>query len=301
MLLGETGGGLVILVAATLGAAATSAALDAGADARWLGIACAGMAGVLPGGGTSLGLASAISGAFGASASGRWAGGVVAPLTTIAVILVSLAVFRMYSASNCATSTIAARGQKLLVLVLATASVLVGAALGAGSSPFGGHTAPLARRLVSGTGGLDGAPRIVFAALGLSLAAAAIGLVAARRATRTPQPPPWVAALGGPARLVAGGSRTVGSLVTFFVRSVVIMNEDVIDDILEVIGGVVARVGAGLGRIDTAVAGGRIARALGGGAVADPADPRFERLRTGLVLGMVALLGLVVLSSMVLG
>jgi hypothetical protein len=248
-------------------------------------------------------VSSVVSGAFGASAGGRWAGGVVAPLTTIAVILVSLAVFRMYNASIRGASASAARGPKILVMVLATASVLVGAALGAGSSPFGGHTAPLARRLVSGTGGIDGAPRIAFAALGLSLAAAAIGLVAARRATRTEQSPPWVATLGLPARLIGAGSRAVASLVHFFVRSVVIMNEDVIDDILEVIAGVVGRVGAGVRRADAVVAGGRFARALGGAA--DPAAPvddpqRFERIRMGLVLGMVALLGLVVLSSVVL-
>ena len=306
VLLGETAGALVILVSATLGAAAATAALDSGGDVRWLGVASAGVSGVLPGAGTSAGLGSVISGAFGASAAGRWPGGVVAPLATISVILVSLAVFRMYSASINAPATAIARGPKILVVVLATASVLGGAALGAGSSQFGGHTAPIARRLVSGTGGIDGAPRIAFAALGLSLAAAAIGLVAARRATRTPQSPAWIGALGLPGHLLARTAGGAASLVRFLVRSVVVMNEDVIDDVTEVVTGAVARAFAGFRRLDAAVTGGRLTRALGGGAdevvVAPGSDApdRFEGVRVGLVLGMVALLGLVVLSSVVL-
>ena len=193
------------------------------------------------------------------------------------------------------------------MVVLATTCVLGGAALGAGSSQFGGHTAPLARRLVSGTGGLDGAPRIAFAALVLSLAAAAIGLVAARRATRTPQSPPWIGALGAPVRLLSRGAASGASLVRFFVRSVVVMNEDVIDDVTEVLA-------AGRGRSWAASPAPRRPRSP---AECSPAPsgaaptrswyaPEWttrtasSASRIGLVLGMVALLGLVVLSSVVL-
>jgi hypothetical protein len=308
VLLGETAGAVTILVTATLGAGAATAALESDADVRWLGVACAGLAGVLPAAGTSPGLASVLAGAFGASAAGRWAGGVVAPLATVAVILIALAVFRVYGASiSTGAAKTGPRGPRVLVVILATAALLGGAALGAGSSPFGGSTAPLARRLVGGAGGLDGLPRIAVAALALSVAAAVIGLVAARRATRTPQAPPWVGLLGAPGDLVARSAAAGAGLLRFFVRSVTVMNEDVIDDATEVLAAGVYKVGGGIRRVDAIVARGMLARALGRGAdevvvrtgMDDPR--RFERVRLILVIGMVALLGLVVLSSVVLG
>jgi hypothetical protein len=179
--------------------------------------------------------------------------------------------------------------------------------LGVGSSPFGGRTAPLARRLVDAPGGLEDNPRIALAALGLSVAAAAIGLMAARRATVTSKAPGWLSTLGGPVALLAGAARLVTGLLRFFVRSVVIMNEDVIDDATEVVASVFTAIGRGLRYVDAKVGSGLVARALGRGAdevvvrtgMDDPR--RSERVRTGLVLGMVAILGLVVLSSVVLG
>jgi hypothetical protein len=306
--LGETAGALTMIVAGTLGAAATTVALDSDADVRWLGVACASIVGVLPSAGASPGFTAVVSGAFGASAANRMAGAVVAPLATISVILVSLAVFRVYGASiTKPRSTGAPRGPRMLVVVLATASLLGGAALGAGSSAFGGQTAPLARRLVPGGGGVDGVPRIAIAALGLSLAAAVIGLVAARRATRTPQAPGWLMILDLPAALVAKAAGVCASFVRFFVRSVDVMNEDVIDDATEVLASGVGVMGAGVRRVDAVVARGMFARLLGRGAdevvvrtgMDDPR--RFERVRLGLVIGMVALLGLVVLSSLFLG
>jgi hypothetical protein len=306
--LGETAGAVMILVAATVGCAAITAALDAGVDVRWLGVACASTAGVLPAAGASPGLACVIAGAFGASATGHVAGGVVAPLATVAVILVAVAVFRVYGATITAPRPAdSPRGPRVLVVVLAITSLLGGAALGAGTSPFGGHTAPLARRLVAGGGGVDGVPRIAVAALVLSLAAAVIGLVAARRATRTPEAPAWIKWLDGPAVLLAHAVGWGSGLLRFFVRSVVVMNEDVIDDATEVLASGVSAVGSGVRRLDAVVARGMLARAFGRGAdevvvrtgMDDPR--RFERVKLGLVIGMVALLGLVVLSSVFLG
>jgi hypothetical protein len=308
VLLGETAGALTIVVTATLGTAAMTAALDSDVDVRWLGVACASVAGVLPAAGTSPGVASVIIGAFGASASNRVPGAAAAPLATITVILVSLAVFRVYGATiSAARNDAGPRGPRALVVLLALASLLGGAALGAGSSPFGGRAAPLARRLVGGVGGLDGVPRIAGAALLLSLAAAAIGLVAARRATRTPQAPAWLALLESPALLLGRLAERCASLVRFFVRSVVVMNEDVIDDATEVLAAGVSAVGAGVRRADAVVARGALARAFGRGAdevvVRTGMDHprRFERVTLGLVIGMVALLGVVVLSSVILG
>ena len=313
-LLGESAGAVVIVCAATVGTAAATAALDSDADVRWLGVACACLAGVLPGGGVSAGLTSTLAGAFGASAAGHMAGGVVAPLTSIAVILLSLALFRVYSASIHAAAVAAKagkpggpRGPRLLVVLLSVLSLLGGAALGAGTSLFGGRTEPLARRLVSDAGGVDNAPKIIGAALALSVAAAVIGLLAARRATRTPELPGWVKGLEAPAALVARAGGACAALLAFFVRSVVVMNEDVIDDATEVVAAGVAAVGGGIRSLEAKVAGGRLSRLLVRSA--DEAvvrtgmdDPgRFERVRLGLVLVMVALLGLVVLSSVVLG
>ena len=145
------------------------------------------------------------------------------------------------------------------------------------------------------------------AALGLSLAAAAIGLVAARRATRSPQAPAWLALLDAPALLVERGAALCASVVRFFVRSVVVMNEDVIDDATEVLASAVSAVGAGVRRADAVVARGLLARALGRGAdevvVRTGIDHprRFERVTLVLVIGMLVVLGVVVLSSVILG
>jgi hypothetical protein len=308
ILLGETAGAVTLVVAATLGTAAITAALDSEADVRWLGVACASVAGVLPAAGASPGAATVLAGAFGASAANRMAGGFAAPLGTIAMILVSLAVFRVYGATIAiGRPTGGPRGPRTLVVVLGVSSLVAGAGLGAGSSPFGGHAAPFARRLVDGAGGLDGAPRISAAALALSLAAAVIGLVAARRATRTPAVPGWLTVLDAPAALVERGADVCASVVRFFVRSVDVMNEDVIDDVTEVVASGVSVVGAGARRADAVVARGMLARAFGGGAdelvvgTASVHPRRFERATLALLIAMVALLGAVVLSSVILG
>ena len=306
--LGETAGAVMILVAATLGCAAITAALDAGVDVRWLGVACACAGGVLPAAGASPGLACVIGGAFGASATGHVSGGFVAPLATVAIILVALAVFRVYGATIATPRSPGSPvGPRVLVVVLAIGSLLVGAALGAGTSQFGGHTTPLARRLVAGGGGFDGVPRIAIAALVLSLAAAIIGLVAARRATRTPDAPPWIKWLDAPAVVVGQIAGWGAALFGFIAQSVVVMDEDVIDDATEVLASGVSAVGAGVRRVDAVVARGALARLLGRGAdevvvrtgMDDP--QRFERVKLGLVIGMVALLGIVVLSSVFIG
>lgn len=308
VLVGETAGAMVLLVSASLGGAAATTALDAEADVRWLGVACASLAGVLPGAGASPGITSAIAGAFAASQAGHWAGAVVAPLVAVAAILVALAVFRVHSASIKAPLVAhGPRGPRVLVVFLAAASITGGAILGIGSSQFGGKTAPLARRLVDAPGGLDGNPRVVLAALVLSVAAAVIGLVAARRATHTSKTPTWLGILGWPAALAAKLARVGAGLVRFLVRSVIIMNEDVIDDATEVVASAFAALGRALRFVDARIGTGLVARALGRGAdevvvrtgMDDPL--RFERVRTGVVLGMVAILGLVVLSSVVLG
>lgn len=310
VLLGEPAAALVLIVASSLGAAGAAAAIESDADVRWLGVACAALSGIAPGVGASSGLAAAVAASFGASAAGRWAGGAVAPLLTIAVILTALSVFRVYAASIRTTpaSPRASSASRGLVAVLVVASVVGGAALGVGTSPFGGRFAPLARALVFGGGGrVDVAPRMAVAGLGLTIAAAVIGLAAARRASRSPVHPAWLTVLGLPALLGERVAAAGLSLLRFFVRSVVIMNEDVIDDATEVVAAGVLTVGRGVRRVDAIVARGALGRALGRGADEVVArtnldnPSRFERVRLGILVGMVAILGLVVLCSVVLG
>ena len=308
VLVGETGGAMVILVAGALGAAAATTSLDAESDVRWLGIACASLAGIVPGAGASAGIASAITGSFGASAAGHMVGAAVAPLVAIAAILVATAVFRVYSASIRAPLVVPGpRAPRVLAVGLAAVSIVGGAILGVGASTFGGRTTPLARRFVDAPGGLDGNPRIAVAALGLSVAAAVIGLVAARRATATTRTPGWVPSLGLPAALAERVARAATGLVRFLVRSVLIMNDDVIDDATEAVASVFLAFARALRFIDSKIGSGLVARALGRSAaevvVRTGMDHphRADRFRTGIVLGMVAILGLVVLSSVVLG
>jgi len=308
VLVGETSGAMVILVSGALGAAAATTSLDAESDVRWLGIACVSLAGIVPGAGASSGIASAIAGSFGASGAGHRVGAAVAPLVAVAAILVATAVFRVYSASIRAPVVASGpRAPRALATSLAAASIVSGAVLGLGASVFGGRTTPLARRLVDAPGGLDGNPRMAGVAFVLSVGAAIIGLVAARRATATAAAPGWIATLGLPAALAGRAASIVTDVVRFLVRSVLIMNEDVIDDAADALGSLVSAIARGVRFIDSKIGSGLLARALGRGAtevvVRTGMDhPRREgRFRTGLVLGMVAILGLVVLSSVVLG
>lgn len=308
VLLGETAAAITIVIAASTGTAAASAAVEIEGDVRWLGVTCAGLAGILPGAGVSPGLVAAVTGAFGASGANRWAGGVVAPLLTIAVILCAMAHFRVYFTAICRKGPpLGPPGARAQVIFLAVASTLCGAALGVGTSPFGGHTVPLARRLVQRQGGLDGVPRMAVAALVLSIGAAVIGLAAARRASRTSAPPSWLNGLGGPALLVERAGSTAVELLRFFVRSVVIMNEDVIDDATEVVASGFSFMGLLIRRGEAAVARGTVGRVVARGAdelvVRTGMDHPLglERVQLGLLIGMVAILGLVVLSSVALG
>ncbi len=289
VLVGETSGAMVILVAGALGAASATTSLDAESDVRWLGIACVSLAGIVPGAGASSGIASAIAGSFGASAAGHMVGAVVAPLVAIASILVATAVFRVYSAGiNAPVVAGGPSAPRALAVALASGSIVGGAILGLGASTFGGHTTPLARRLVDAPGGLDGNPRIAGVAFVLSVGAAVIGLIAARRATATAAPPGWIPTLGLPAAFAGRAAGAVTSVVRFLVRSVLIMNEDVIDDAADAVASLVLRI-ARLLRLEAVVRTGM------------DQPPRSDGFRTGLVLGMVAILGVVVLSSVVLG
>lgn len=281
--LGEPAAAVVIVVVAGLGTAASIAALEVRADVRWLGVACAGLAGILPGAGTSSAFAAAISASISAAFAGRLSGLVAAVLLAIAVLLVALATFRVYGASIRVKQTGSSpRGARIMVIVLAASSLLVGAALGAGTSPYGGSAAPLALRLVDGGGGFDEPPRIAFMGLGLSIVAAVVGLMLARLATAKPGEPDWISSVRAPSTFGVRGASAAVSTFTFLARSVRVLDAEVIDDAVDIVTSVFSRIG-------------------GSAPSTDGKPTRADHVRTGIIVALLVVLATVVLSSLVLG
>ncbi|MBS2020047.1 MAG: hypothetical protein JST00_44710 [Deltaproteobacteria bacterium] len=281
--LGEPAAALVIVVAASLGAAAAIAALEVSADVRWLGVACAGLAGLLPGAGTSSAVAATLAASLTAAFAGRLSGAFAALLLTVALMLVALATFRVYGASiRAKAQSTSPRGARVLVVVLATSSLLGGAALGTGTSPYGGTVAPLARRLVDG-GGFDDPPRSSFIGLGLAIVASIAGLALARLATAKPGEPQWIGAVRAPSSAGVRGAGVAVSTFAFLARSVRVLDAEVLDDAIDLVTSVFARIGAGA-------------------APAQPGVPtRGDHVRTGILAALLLLLAIVVISAVVVG
>jgi len=307
VLLGDPAAALLVAVTASLGGAAAIAACDGRGDVRWLGVACAGLAGILPFAGANAGVAGTIAGALEAAGGGHSAGLVVAPLLVVACTFVSLASFRIYGSNLRVRPSGAelARPVRVLVAVLAGACVLSGAALGAGTSAFGGSVSPLARRLAA-TADDDHGTRVSLIALALSLAAAGAGLLLARMATREGGEPGWLGVLRASSAQASRVVRAGANGVAFFAHSVRVLDAEVLDDAVDLIASILLRLASVLRRADgkgSAASSRILDRAAGEAAVRVGADdPRtMDRLTAAAVLGMVVLLGLVVLSSMFLG
>ncbi len=294
---GDPSAAMTLSVAAMVSTSAAFAALEARRDLRWLGVACAGMAGVLPGAGTSPGYFLAISTAFGVAtkASAAWAvcTGIVG-LALVATSTVSaLAVFRVYDAVIIAPRPMRAesRVEALVPVVLAACALLGGVALGAGTTMFGGSSAHLAARLI-GPGAVVAPRPVALAAVVLSIAASAVGLALARRVHAGSAQPSWLLALGRPYARLGLAARGIARGAAFLQRSVAAMDRDVVED-----------VPAALGQLGLRVV--RLVRRSSEHELPGPAEVEgsvmAERLRTAALLVMVALLGLVVLSSLLLG
>lgn len=309
--LGDPAASLVLASSAIVSTSAALAAIEARRDARWLGMACAGAAGLLPGAGASAGYILAIAAALGSAATGSvawavFAGGVAASLV-VTCVLVALAGFRVYDALIRVTARDpgSSRAQGILVIALTAIALVGGIALGAGTTMFGGHVAPLARRLV-GPVALPAHRLMAGAAVVLSLLAAAGGVALARRASAVGTPPRWLVALGLPYGVLRATASGLGRAALFLHRSVGAMDRDVIEDVPRALGDALLRAGRAIRRLSRGVSGKidpSLERAAGGVAVELDLDgPRTaERVRTVALLVMVALLGLVVLSSLVLG
>jgi hypothetical protein len=304
VLAGDVAGALTITVASVLAASAATCAAAGDGDVRWLGVACAAMTGLLPGAGVSAGQASAMAAEV---ASGR--GVPAASLTAAALALVALALFRVYGARiETGRTTGGHAGPRVVVATLAIGSLAAGAALGVATTPFGGHAAPLARRLVGTTSlAIDNAPRLFVGTIGATILAAAFGLLVARRSSDAEGPPRWLAVLELPGRLAARGAAALGALARRVEGAVASMDEHVLDDVASVVAQAAIRAGALLRRGESLGSSAVWEKTVDRAGVAVLAkvgldDPRVQdRVRTAVVLVMVALLGLVVLSSVLLG
>ena len=303
---GEGSGALVIASSALVAGASTLAALDARRDVRWLGVACAAAVGVLPGAGASAGYIMTLAAALGSATTGsfQWAAftAVIAAILVLAVAVAALAAFRVYDAVIHVFSVDPgrSRGQEAVVIVLAVVSLVGGTALGAGTTILGGTVAPLARDL-SGPAAPAVARPLAVTAILLCVFAAGSGVVLARRVGTAAAPPGWLLALGQPYAMVASTGTLLGVTVTFLERSVHAMDRDVVEDIPAAIRDVLVRLGRVFSRADKR----KDDAPLDGGADAiarlEVDDPRTnDRVRTLALLAMMALLGLVVLSSFLL-
>ncbi len=279
--LGDPGAGLVLLCASHLGAAAIAAGLDGVRDARWFGVACAGMAGLLPCAGSSAGFGYALAAALRLATGGGDARTKLSAALCVAALIVTvglgaLAVFGLYrkhalGRGGRANETKDPAAWPVLS-VLASATILVGGILGAGTAPFGGGLWPLAWKLVDDVDvGLS--PWRSMLGFALTTASAALALRMARGAGDSHGESFWgpsVARLGAigvtwPSRLV--------SVAEFFSFSVVVTSR----------------------RIDALLLG------LTTKAYRSLVLTTSEKVRDGVVIGMVAALLLLVLFTWTAG
>lgn len=299
--LGEMSGGLDVLVACVLSAAAALAAVEARRDIRWLGIACAAAVGLLPIAGIGSGVATILARAVDPSATWRGSGVAAAAAVVTAVALAAIASFRMHDAiigeRQCDLGT---QATSLLALVLSSAALASGVVLGAGTSAFGGRLVPLSSRMLD-VAPLRGDP---WTGLALAIVAPAVGLFLARR--------PWArpdafAAVDRPARLLRRFANGVARFTRFLGDGATALDREVIADAADV--GAAAILG--LARV-VVRADGAVRRRAVDVPVARAADlaatrlgldhPRtLSRVAAIGVFVMLALLVLIVLSSVLLG
>jgi hypothetical protein len=298
--LADPSAALILASSSLLATSAALAAIEARRDIRWLGMACAGTVGLLPGAGASSGWFLAIFAALGSAVTTKsnnvWVAfaALIAAALVAACLLGALAVFRVYDAIIRASAREPghSRLQGAVAIVLSVLALVGGTVLGGGTTVFGGHVVAVATRL-TGAPTIPAPPAVAALAVVLSLIAAAAGVILARRVSAQMTPPGWLLALGRPYAVLAWTASGLGEGAAFLQRSVRAMDRDVVDDIPRAAGDVIRRVA-------------RLAK-----RPVDPTTPRpplfaidentAERVRTVVLLVMVVLLTLVVLSSLLLG
>lgn len=299
--LADVAGGLVVFVTAVLSSAAALAAIEARRDVRWLGIACAAAVGLLPVAGISSGVASVTARAVDPASSWRATGVGLAVAIVVVVALSAAAAFRMYDAIiSEPRHDLGSRATSTLALVLASIALASGVVLGAGTAAFGGRLVPLSGRMLD-----VAAPRgDAWTGLALAVVAPAVGLFLARRPWARPEA---FSVAERPARLLRRVASGVARFARFVGDGATTLDREVISDVADVAGNAVVGLARIVVRADDAV---RV-RALGAplGRVSDAAATRLgldhprvlSRLAAVAVFVMVALLALVVLSSVLLG
>lgn len=330
--LGEPTVPIVIGASAVIAGAAGIAAIEARLDPRWLGVTCAAAAGLLPGAGVSSANALALVAAASWTSNGSTFAAFVAVVMVATWVLSALALFRLYDIAIRASSRhLGSPIQNAIVIALALSALLGGVLLGASTTPFGGSVASIARRLVGDPTTPPCAKAIAGLAVAASIGAAAGGIVAARRVGNMVEVPRWLGALDAPRGLLVRVGELGTAAAAFLARAVRTVDRDVLEDFGQVAFGVFVGVGSGIQRAER-FAGGvpaheRHERHEPGGDASESRsseratrrgillrlvdnvaarfeldDPRrAERVRTVVVLAMVALLALVVLSSVLLG
>jgi hypothetical protein len=295
--LGEPAAALVLSASSLVACGAALAAVEGRRDVRWLGVACAAAVGLLPGAGTSPGFALTLTSSLSTSVLGGRTGealatsvtaGVASAFSMLAWAFCALAAFRVYdTVIRSSLRDPGTRGQAAVVVLLAVLALGGGVILGAGTTAFGGHVIPLARR-IAGDSPADVAPRpIAAAAIALSIVTAATGVLLARRVAGAAETPRWLRRLAAPhaAMMHLIGAATRG--FAFLQRSVVRMDRDVVED-----------VGVAVTQIF-----GSLASVVRRPATQPPYPDvqRGQQITTALVLVLLGLFAVVVLSSVMLG
>jgi hypothetical protein len=277
--LGDSGAALVLLCASHLGAAAIAAGLDGERDARWLGVACAGMAGLLPGVGSSAGFGFALSAALRLATIGEGARIKLVALASVVALLLTvgfgaLALFGIYSKHARVPDARANEAPAAwpVLPILASATILVGGVLGAGTAPFGGGLWPLAWKLGDSVD-LTLSPMRSMCSFVLTTASAALALKVARGVGRSRGESSWVRTVTRVGQIGVTWPSRLTSLAEFFSFSVVVTSR---------------RIDAMQLRLTT-----KACEAL--------VLTTSEKVRDGLVIGMVTVLLLLVLSSWTAG
>lgn len=315
--LGAAGASASFVVLAAVSLASFAATVDVDADVRWLGVASAAMAGLVPFAGAFAGYASLVGALLeGARRSGP-AFAVSALLVGLAVAVVSYACFRVYDASLSGPANRRpgrASGVNIVRIGLALGALFGGAWLGAGTSAYGGRVVPVAQRLF-GEAFLAPSPGVAAVAAVSTLVCSVVGVLLARRST-VAAAVSTNAVVTAPAALLEQIIGLAGRAAAFLAGSVEAMDRDVVDDLLVAFGRLVLVAASGTRYVE---------RGLGGGAAGPGAqfatvtrfvtrfvsemedrlgldDPRIaERLRFVLLFVMVALLGLILLLAVLLG
>lgn len=283
VLVDEAAGGLALVVAASAAAAALLVGRGGRHDASWLGVAAAALVGLFPAAGACSGLAAIVSRSYRHPPAGQPWAAVLSTGILLAVLLTAAAAFRGIERPHGAAARLpASRGSSWLLIALAVASQASGV--------------PYFVRWTASPG--DKAIAMIMVVL-----AGGLGMELARRARGTSRAP---SILSWPARALAAVSERSAAALRFLAGGVVVLERQVLDDLGGASVGLVLAAGRAIARVETATDGPVLGDRIAWMADAAVARLGLDHPRVGarvsavLVFVMVALLALLVLSSLLL-